>query len=179
VSETATHRSTVPAIALRPVEPQADHELLVAVYGSTRELELAPVPWTRAEKDAFIRMQFAAQDQHWREMRPGARFDVILLDGEPAGRIYVDRREDEIRIVDIALLPAQRNRGIGRALICELIEEAHARGVPVTIHVERGNPARRLYERLAFTQISTTSVYDLLECRPTASEPPETKASPA
>jgi ribosomal protein S18 acetylase RimI-like enzyme len=178
VSGTAADRPAVPVITLRPVEPEADHELLVTVYGSTREIELAPVPWSAAEKDAFIRMQFAAQDSHWREMRPDARFDVILLDGEPAGRIYVDRREDEIRIVDIALLPEHRNRGVGRTLICELIEEAGARGVPVTIHVERENPARRLYERLGFTQISTTSVYDLLERRP-APESSDPEASPA
>lgn len=168
---TAAPRSATPPIALRPVEPSSDHELLVAVYGSTRVEELAPVPWTVEQKDAFIRMQFAAQDTHWREMRPGARFDVILLDGEPAGRIYVDRLDHEIRIVDIALLPAQRNRGVGTTLIRGLLDEAHGRGVPVTIHVERQNPARRLYERLGFTQISTTSVYDLLECRPpTATE---------
>ena len=91
----------------------ADRELLIAVYASTRAEELAPVPWDDAQKDAFIRMQFAAQDRYWREQKPGAEFCVVLVDGEPAGRLYLDRRADEIRIVDIALLPAWRGRGIG------------------------------------------------------------------
>ena len=154
--------TTAGAVALRSVDCAADAELLLAVYASTREEELAVVPWTPAEKDAFLRMQFEAQDRWWREQRPDATFDVILIDGEPAGRLYVDRRPAEIRIVDIALLPDHRAMGVGTLLIRRILEEGCASRRPVTIHVERGNRARALYERLGFTQIGTTGVYDLL-----------------
>ena len=150
-------------VALRPVDAAADAELLLAVYASTRAEELAVVPWTAAERDAFVRMQFDAQDRCWREQRPDAGFDVILVDGRPAGRLYVDRRVDEIRIVDIALLPDHRAMGVGTLLIRRILDEGNATSRPVTIHVERGNRARALYERLGFEQIGTTGVYDLLE----------------
>jgi ribosomal protein S18 acetylase RimI-like enzyme len=154
-----------PAVVLRDVSA-ADTEVLVAVYAGTRAQELAAVPWDDAAKDAFIRMQFAAQDSYWRAQKPGARFAVVTVGGEPAGRLYVDRLAAEIRIVDIALLPGYRGRGIGTSLLCDVIAEGRRAQLPVTIHVERFNRARALYERLGFTQISTTGVYDLLELRP-------------
>jgi GNAT superfamily N-acetyltransferase len=154
---------TAGTIELRPVAPAADADFLLAVYAATRAEELAVVPWTDAEKDAFLRMQFDAQDRWWREQRPDATFDVILVDGQPGGRLYVDRRPDEIRIVDIALLPDHRAMGVGTLLIGRILDEGCATSRPVTIHVERGNRARALYERLGFEQIDTTGVYDLLE----------------
>ena len=164
-------REIAASVALRAVEPAIDAELLCAVYASTRADELAIVPWTDAEKEAFLRMQFVAQDRYWREQRPDAAFDVILVRGRPAGRLYVDRSAAEIRIVDIALLPEHRGRGVGTLLIRRVLDEGSQTGRPVTIHVERANPARALYERLGFRQISTTGVYDLLECRPLHAQP--------
>lgn len=164
-------RATAASVALRAVEPAADAEFLSAVYASTRADELAIVPWTDDEKQAFLRMQFVAQDRYWREQRPDAAFDVILVGGQPAGRLYVDRSADEIRIVDIALLPAHRGRGVGTLLIGRVLDEGRETGRPVTIHVERGSRARVLYERLGFRQISTTGVYDLLARRPLHDRP--------
>jgi ribosomal protein S18 acetylase RimI-like enzyme len=151
-------------LALRPVTPE-DRPFLCAVYASTREEELAPVPWSAAQKEAFLRMQFDAQDAYYRERYAGATFDVILLDGTPAGRLYVMRWPDEIRIVDIALLPAYRGKGIGSALLHALQEEARATGTPLGIHVEKMNPALRLYERLGFTFIADRGVYLFLQWR--------------
>jgi len=154
-----------PTVTLRPVV-HADRELLIAVYASTRAEELAPVPWDDAQKDAFIRMQFGAQDGYWREHKPCAEFCVVLVDGEPAGRLYLDRLADEIRIVDVALLPAWRGRGIGTTLLRDVLEEGRDAGLAVTIHVEQGNRARGLYERLGFRPISTAGVHHLMQARP-------------
>jgi ribosomal protein S18 acetylase RimI-like enzyme len=143
---------------LRPVEPD-DREFLYRVYASTRTEELAVIPWDEREKDAFLRAQFDAQDRWWREHYGGASFDVIVVDGEPAGRLYVHRGEAEIRIVDIALLPEHRGKGVGSTLLRDVIAE----GKRVTIHVERLNPALRLYERLGFELAEDKGVYLLLE----------------
>jgi ribosomal protein S18 acetylase RimI-like enzyme len=138
------------------------------VYASTRAEELAVVPWDDAQKDAFLRMQFDAQDAWWRENYAEASFDVILADGEPAGRLYVHRGPSEIRIVDIALLPEHRGGGIGTSLLRELFTEADESGKSVTIHVERMNPALRLYERLGFAVAEDKGVYLFLERPPRA-----------
>lgn len=90
----------------------------------------------------------------------------MLADGEPAGRLYVHRREREIRLMDIALLPEFRGDGIGGALLDDLFAEAAASGRTLTIHVESYNPARRLYERRGFRQIGEHGVYLLMEWRP-------------
>ena len=132
-----------------------------------RALELAHVPWDKATRQAFIEQQFAAQDAHYREHYPGATLDVIEVDGKPVGRLYVHRGGGDIRIMDIALAPAYRGRGIGGELLRSLIAEAAASQRTLSIHVEVNNPARRLYERLGFRPAGEHGVYLLLERRPT------------
>lgn len=152
-------------IALRPIT-DGDGPFLFRVYASTREAELLPVPWSAAQKEAFLRMQFNAQDAHYRAAYRGAQLSIILRDGAAAGRLYVDRREGELRVVDIALLPEHRGAGIGGALLRELLDEAARAGQAVTIHVERNNPALRLYARLGFRTIDGgDAIYQLMEWR--------------
>ncbi len=152
----------VQSVGLRPAT-RDDDPFLARVYAGTRAAELATVSWTDEEKAAFVQMQFAAQAQYYREHYPDTSFDVILLHAEAVGRLYVARWTGEIRIVDIALLPAFCNRGIGTTLLRQLQAEARAAGKPLRIHVERFNPALRLYERLGFRQIEDKGVYLFLE----------------
>jgi ribosomal protein S18 acetylase RimI-like enzyme len=124
------------------------------------------VPWDDAQKETFLRHQFDAQDAWWREHYADASFDVILVEGEPAGRLYVHRGRSEIRIVDIALLPEQRGNGVGTRLLDELLAEGDADAKSVTIHVERMNPALGLYERLGFAVAEDKGVYLFLARSP-------------
>ena len=145
-----------------------DAEFLYRTYASTREEELSVVPWSVEQKDAFLRSQFAAQDSHYRKHYHDAAYDVVLIDGEPAGRLYVARWAGEIRIMDISLLPAFRRRGAGEELLRAVFAEADRDGKLVSIHVEQQNPARRLYERLGFRAIEEgePSVYVKMERAP-------------
>lgn len=149
-------------IHFRPVTRE-DREFLYIVYASTREEELVATGWSSAEKAAFLRSQFDAQAQHYQEHFSGASFDVILRDGEPVGRMYVERRPDEIRIIDIALLPRARERGIGTQILGDILAEAGQAGLPVCIHVEMNNPAMRLYQRLGFRPAGEHGIYLLME----------------
>jgi len=147
---------------LRPVT-EADLPFLLRLYASTREEELASVDWPQDQKDAFVRQQFEAQLAWYREQYPVASFDVIEVDGEPVGRLWVARWPREVRVVDVSLLPAARGKGIGTGLLTALFAEADAAVKPVSIHVERFNPALRLYERLGFALREDKGVYLLLE----------------
>jgi ribosomal protein S18 acetylase RimI-like enzyme len=146
----------------------ADRTFLVDLYASTREEELAQVAWDDGTKRAFVEQQFAAQDAHYRGNYPGATLDVIEVDGAAAGRLYVHRGPSDIRIMDIALMPAFRGRGIGTGLLRGLMEEADASGRKLSIHVEQNNPALSLYSRLGFLPAGEHGVYVLME-RPPAS----------
>jgi ribosomal protein S18 acetylase RimI-like enzyme len=141
-----------PAIALRPATPE-DEPFLLRVYASTREQELAQVPFTPEQKAAFLAQQFQAQSVHYANHYGDASFDVVEVDGVPAGRLIVARGEQELLIVDVALLEAFRGRGIGTRLLTPLLAEADAAGKPITIHVEHQNPAQRLYARLGFAPV--------------------------
>lgn len=124
------------------------------------------VPWSDEEKDAFLRFQFDAQSKYYAENFGEAAFDVIELEGERIGRLYVDRRDDEIRLVDIAYLPEFRGQGLGGELMAEVLAEGESKGLLVRIHVEHNNPAMRLYKRLGFKKIEEQGVYWLMEWTP-------------
>ena len=151
---------------LRPVTDD-DRAFLTDLYGSVREPELAQVAWDDDQKRAFVEHQFAAQDTHYREHYPGATLDVVEVDGERAGRLYVHRGRSDIRIMDVALAPPFRGLGIGTGLLRELMREAQESGRRLSIHVEQNNPARRLYERLGFEPAGEHGVYVLMERAPT------------
>lgn len=159
-------------ITLRPIT-DADLEFLHRLYATTREDELKQVAWTPEQKAAFVLQQFQAQHAWWQQNYAEASFDLIVRDGAPIGRLYVARWDDDIRIVDIALMPEQRSGGVGSRLIRELFAEGDATGRKVSIHVEIFNPARRLYERLGFQYRGDRGVYLLMERDPVAA-PAET-----
>lgn len=148
--------------SLRPAT-DADLPFLLRLYASTRADELAAVGWPEEQRDAFLRQQFEAQHAWYREQYAGASFDVVEVEGEPVGRLYVARWERAVRIVDVSLLPEWRGRGIGGRLLGALLAEADAVGKPASIHVERFNAALKLYERLGFALSEDKGVYLLLE----------------
>jgi ribosomal protein S18 acetylase RimI-like enzyme len=155
-------------VELRPVAPE-DSELLRVIYRSTREQELDLTPWSEEQKTAFIEMQFTAQDTYYRQIHPDGRYLVILRHGTPVGRLYLVRLGSELRIVDIAILPEHRGAGIGTALLEDVIAEAEADGIAVSLHVEPWSPAKRLYERHGFVSVEVRGVYELME-RPSAGQ---------
>ncbi len=132
------------------------------LYGTTREWELAHAPWDAGQKAAFLQSQFELQRVHYRRYYAEASFDVVLCGGERAGRLYVLRQPHDIRIVDLAILPEFRGRGVGSALLGALATEARQTRRPVSLHVETQNPARRLYERHGFVLAEEKGPYVLL-----------------
>ncbi|MGE3268986.1 MAG: GNAT family N-acetyltransferase [Chloroflexota bacterium] len=158
-------------VTLRQVTP-ADQPHLLKVYAGTREDELAMTDWDAARKDSFVRQQFTAQDQYYRANYANASYDVVLADGRPAGRLYVARWPDEIRIMDIALLPKMRGKGVGSTVLRRLQAEARELGLPLRIHVERFNPALSLYMRLGFQLVEDRGVYLFLQWTPEPSAGP-------
>jgi GNAT superfamily N-acetyltransferase len=125
--------------------------VLLAVYASTRALELSALGWPGPEAKAFARMQFGAQLRHYGSVYPNADHYVVSVGGAPAGRLIVDRSVREVLIIDIALLPQFRRAGVGRELIERVIDEAATNHLPVRCHVVSGNQdALRFWQRLGF-----------------------------
>ena len=153
------------AISPRPATPE-DEGFLREVYASTRGAELALVAWTEAQRQTFLKMQFDAQQWDYRRRFPGLARQVIVRDGKPVGRLYVARVEEEIRILDLTVLPQHRNAGVGTAIIREILAEAAEAGKLVRIYVESFNPSLRLFERLGFGRAGEKGVHLLMEWRP-------------
>lgn len=179
--------SNQPGIGLR-TETAGDLDFVIALYTSTRWEELAPAPWPEAAKHAFLAEQARLQHAHYLQHYAGAEMllitaplaDVCVDAGtanapwlDPAapdraliGRIYLRSGASEIRLMDIALLPGERGRGIGQCLIAALQDQARVRSLDLTLHVEPNNPAQRLYQRLGFSLIEQRGIYDFLGYTP-------------
>lgn len=158
------HYSRAAALGLtfRSRTPE-DMDFLAGLYASTREEELAPLPWTDEQKASFLRQQFNAQQAHYLEHYPDASWLVIERQGQPVGRLYIEVWPSQHRIIDIAFLPLARGRGFGTALLSDVTDVAATSGKAVSIHVEKNNPAMALYRRLGFVTIEDKGVYDLME----------------
>jgi len=152
-------------IKFRKMRP-SDQRFLHRLYASTRADEMMQVPWSEEEKVQFLKMQFEAQHKFYTEQFTKADFLIVQLEGKSIGRIYLDHREDEIRLIDIALLPEHRGQGLGGKLMQDILAAGREVGKAVRIHVEQFNPAIHLYDRLGFQKIGDEGPYSLLEWTP-------------
>lgn len=150
------------SLIVRPERPE-DARFLLALYASTRDEELNATGWDPAVRAAFIEMQFRCQTQSYHRDFPSGQFSIVMLNGEAIGRIVVDRRAQEIRVVDIVLAPASRCLGIGTRLMKTVMEEAAHSNRPLRIHVLRGTREARWYERLGFVPIGQIGFHDEME----------------
>ncbi len=144
----------------------ADEPFLHAAYASTRAEEMAIVPWTEEQKRAFVQMQYRAQRQSYQTQFPQSQIYVIEQNGQAVGRMIIDRSASVILLMDIALLPEYRNRGLGTALMLDLLDEADRLHRPVQLHVEDFNPALRLYLRLGFIKTGEAGLYSEMTRQP-------------
>ncbi|MFN2577813.1 MAG: N-acetyltransferase family protein [Pyrinomonadaceae bacterium] len=162
-------------LTLRPVTPE-DDVFLLSVYDSTRAEELAQVEWEEGQKEAFLKWQFDLQRREYDARFPDAEYNVILIDDQPAGRVWVGRDHKQIRLLDIALLPEFQNYGAGTVLVQQLIDEAKAVNKPLRHMVfVLNNNAHRFYERLGFVIIEDLGAYKHMEW----SAPPSVAGAPS
>lgn len=150
-------------LSLRPVTPE-DDEFLLSVYASTRLEELSQVEWAEGQKETFLRWQYDLQRREYEARFPDASYDVILIDDQPAGRIWKGEDEKQIRLLDIALLSEFQKRGAGTLLLRQLIEHAIEAQKPLRHMVfVLNNDAHRFYERLGFVVIDDLGAYKHME----------------
>jgi len=142
-----------------------DEAFLRQVYACTRAEEMALVPWTDEQREAFLRFQFDAQDSYYRSQFPEAAYQIILKDGAPVGRLYVYRNSTDMRILDITILPEHRAAGVGTSLIRDLQAEAEESNQPLNIWVENFNRSQSLFKRLGFLIVQEEGYNNLLEYR--------------
>jgi len=151
-------------------ETEADRDFRYNLFSNSRQPEFAlllPPPVF----EQVMRHQFRAQTASYLADFPRARFDIIELGGRPIGRIVVNRPGDAVFIVDQALVPEVRNKGVGTAIMRAHMDEARAAGIPVRLMAAQGDPAMRLYARLGFTVTPSESpMYSNLEWRSEVAE---------
>jgi ribosomal protein S18 acetylase RimI-like enzyme len=159
--------SPVGVVNLRP-EREDDHDFRFRLFCDSRQPEFALL-LAPAAFEQIMRFQFQAQTMSYRAEFPDARFDIIELSGSSIGRIVVDRPGTMLHIVDQAIVPALRNRGIGTAIMRALMDEARAARLPVRLAVASDNdPSIHLYLRLGFVPIERLPLYVQMQWRPSA-----------
>ncbi|HEY0100745.1 MAG TPA: GNAT family N-acetyltransferase [Pyrinomonadaceae bacterium] len=158
-------------VVLRAVQPE-DEDFLLQVYAASRADEMALVDWDEAQKMAFLRSQFAAQAAQYHARFPDAEYSIILYKERPVGRFWIGRTPEQIRLLDIAILPEFQNRGVGAVLLKSLLAESEATAKPLRHMVFKMNTAAlRFYERFGFSPIEDVGAYIHMERRPAGVRP--------
>ncbi|MEK6336036.1 MAG: GNAT family N-acetyltransferase [Acidobacteriota bacterium] len=149
-----------------------DDAFLLTVYHSTRADELGQAQWKEGQKELFLKWQFDLQRREYDARFPDADYLVILINDQPAGRIWIGRDPEQIRLLDIGLLPEFQNRGVGTALIKLLIDEARQANKALRHMVlVLNNDAHRFYERLGFVEIEEFGAYKHMEWKSSEENP--------
>ena len=151
-------------LSRRPVSP-ADAGVLRSIFAASRP-HLALAPLDDAGRDLLLDLQLAAQARDFASRWPDQQHEIVLMDGEPVGRVWLGLEPDLVHLLDLALLPAYRGRGIGSRLVQEVLDDAARTGRSVVLHVARGNPAQRLYERAGFTVSDSSDTHREMRWRP-------------
>jgi ribosomal protein S18 acetylase RimI-like enzyme len=138
-----------PDLHVRPEVPQ-DMDFLAQLYRSTRG-DLLQLSLPEVMIDNLISMQFNAQRTAYRTQFPDGEFLIVEKNGEPIGYLVTHHGNETIRLVCIAFLPDERNRGYGRSLIQTLQNNAAGAAKTLALTVDpRNEQAKHLYLSLGF-----------------------------
>ena len=150
------------SIRLRAATPK-DEAFLLKLYESSRGDDLRELGWDEKRISEFLEMQYEAQQRFFESEYKRAANQIVLQEDNLLGRLLVDRREHEIRCIDVALLPEYRNAGIGTFLLRQLQEEANRGRKPLRVQIIRFSRAVNLLERLGFARTSETGTHFQME----------------
>ena len=155
-------------LAVRPALPQ-DEIFLYELYRAVRGPQFDRTPLTAEQKEHMLRFQFQAQLSSYTQQFPNSCYHIVLIDGNPCGRMWVAPAERALHLVDIAMHPNVQKKGVGTVLVQRLQQEAQQLGVPITSMVDRFNPGSlRFHKRLGFTIVREDVLNYFMEWRPAA-----------
>jgi hypothetical protein len=155
--------------ASRPAEA-ADAPFLLAVYAASRAAEIDAVPWSPAQREAFVALQFEAQRRYYAERFPDSTHLVLLAQGAPAGRLWANVGPDEVRILDLSLLSGA-DAGVAARALAGLVEASAARQLPIRVHLDAADPLLSQYLDLGFCEAKSGGTTPLYECMPSTPNP--------
>lgn len=138
-------------VSLRP-QTEADLPFVEELVIAVREDEPGFRHLLPDERVRLLKEQHQLQWSHYRKVFPAAHFLLILADGQPVGRFYLDHAADHLRVIELSILPDYQGHGIGRRLMETIQAEAARRRHPVRLSVVNGNPVERFYATLGFVR---------------------------
>lgn len=156
---------TIELFTLRPVTPE-DSGFLLELYKSSRGDDLRSLGWDEERVTQFLELQYEAQQTFDGNDYQQAIDEIVLCLGKPVGRLLTESRQDEIRCLDLALLPQFRNQGRGTLLLRKLQQQAAKSRKPLRLQVIRFNRAVSLFERLGFVRTSESGTHFQMEWKP-------------
>ena len=160
---------TIPlGISFKAISSFSKEEMafLLELYSSTRWDEVMQAPWTDDQRHEFLKQQFDAQHKHYQSHYPHSDFLIILKNTTKIGRLYIDRDESSICLIDIALMPQYKYNGLGTLLLKRLLMEAQQTKKKIVLHVEKFNPAYQWYLKNGFQQVEDKGVHQYMEWYP-------------
>jgi ribosomal protein S18 acetylase RimI-like enzyme len=144
-----------------------DEPMLFRLFADEKAREFAPLGWSEEQLRPLLEMQYRARQVSYAQSYPAAVDTILCLeDGTPVGRCWMERQPTCYRIIDMAVLPEHRNRGIGGWALRQMQQTATLEQVALRLSVTRNNAALQLYERLGFLRAGGDELSYEMEWRP-------------
>lgn len=145
-------------------------------------LDVSYRPATANDLDGLFELQRATMREvvervfgPWDDEAQRARFEqsydptkmrVVRTGDEDVGMVMIEDGPDELYIGRLQIAPDHQNRGLGGAVVADVIAEAAEQGKTVALTVFSVNPAQRLYRRLGFIDVSEAEGRIFMRHRP-------------
>lgn len=148
-----------PKIALR-LASDADEPFLFELFRALRAGWFDFQPGGHPQMAATVRLQFKAQEHALAAQYSGSEHSIILLDGVPVGRLRVARDEIGFQLADLSILPGHQRKGIGSAVMKNLMAGACRDGLSIRSTVGQANQASfHFYRSLGFEVTGEDTAY--------------------
>ena len=155
-------------ITLQPeaLTPEAD-SLAYRLFAVDKLAEFAAIGVPQLQAEELVQMQWRGRTLTYANQYPGAEdWTISLEDGTPVGRYLLQKTSQSVRMVDFAILPEWRGRGIGTQVLQRLIQNTATNGSIFSLRVEKNNRALYLYKRLGLNIISSDEISFEMEWKP-------------
>jgi ribosomal protein S18 acetylase RimI-like enzyme len=131
---------------------QVDTDLIFIkrLFDEVKSYELNAGQWQDELRKQILDMQFSAHELHFKNNLSNGEDSIILFEGNPVGRLILDRSDNDINLADIIILPEYQGKGIGKFVIEKIINESDTSGKTITLIVSKNNRAMNLYSKLGF-----------------------------
>jgi ribosomal protein S18 acetylase RimI-like enzyme len=126
--------------------------------------QLDACSWHDEIRESLLDAQYRIRRAGFRASAGNQPGTIVLIDGEPVAWYIAADFDDEIRLVNLVVANQHRGKGLGSAILRQLLIHSDHSGKTLRLSVAINNPrAAELYARFGFRRTGDDGVHHFME----------------